>query len=184
MIPEQHITTLIRKGVGNLVSWLLFNSCIVLFLTYMFCLCYLPSQLRPYKENFLFPVPARITFGECIKKIVILISLYLMYFALQLIFFRWKKIHFSLKLRFYTISRSASTIEIHFSWYVQNVKSFLSQKSRFDLVERIKNENKNRTRASLFQSSEDGKQEFFMWPNEAHKSYTFTIYLYTENCNF
>ena len=30
----------------------------------------------------------------------------------------------------------------------------------------MKNKNKNRTRASLFQSSEDGKQEkFFMWPN-------------------
>ena len=52
-------------------------------------------------------------------------------------------------------------IEIHFKWYVENVKLFLSQKSRFDFVEEIKNENKNRTRAPLFQSSEDGKQEIF-----------------------
>ena len=52
-------------------------------------------------------------------------------------------------------------IEIHFSWYVENVKLFLSQKSQFDLVEKIKNENKNRTLASLFKPSEDGKQEFF-----------------------
>ena len=39
------------------------------------------------------------------------------------------------------------------------VKSLLSQKSQFDL-EKIKN--KNRTRASLFQSTEDGKQEIFL----------------------
>ena len=35
-------------------------------------------------------------------------------------------------------------------------------KSQFDLVKKIKNENKKRTRASLFQSSEDGKQEIFL----------------------
>ena len=63
-----------------------------------------------------------------------------------------------MKIRFYPILRSASMIEIHFSWYVGNVKLFLSQKSKFDLVEKIKNKTKNRTHASLFQSSEDGKQ--------------------------
>ena len=48
---------------------------------------------------------------------------------------------------------------------MENVKSFLSQKSQFDHVEKIKDKNKKRTRASLFQSSEDGKQEkYFMWP--------------------
>ena len=47
-------------------------------------------------------------------------------------------------------------------------KSFLSQKSEFDLVEKLKNRNENRRRASLFQSSEDGKQEKkFMWPYQA-----------------
>ena len=41
----------------------------------------------------------------------------------------------------------------------------MSQKSQFDLVEKIKNKNKKRTHASLFQFSEDGKQEiYFMWP--------------------
>ena len=55
-------------------------------------------------------------------------------------------------MSFYPILRSASTIEIHFTY---------DQKSRFDLVEKIKNEYKNRTRASLFQSSEDRKREFF-----------------------
>ena len=70
-----------------------------------------------------------------------------------------------MKIRFYPILRSASMIEIHFSWYVENVKLFLSQKSQFDLAEKIKNKNKKRTRASLFQCSEDGKQEKkFMWP--------------------
>ena len=48
---------------------------------------------------------------------------------------------------------------------MENVKLFLSQKSQFHLVERIKNKNKKRTRASLFQSSEDGNLEiFFTWP--------------------
>ena len=48
---------------------------------------------------------------------------------------------------------------------MENAKLFLSQKSQFDLVEKIKDKNKKRTRASLFQSSEDGKQEiYFMWP--------------------
>ena len=42
------------------------------------------------------------------------------------------------------------------------VKLFLSQKYQFDLVEKVKNKNKSRTRASLFQSSEDGKQEYFL----------------------
>ena len=46
---------------------------------------------------------------------------------------------------------------------MENVKLFLSQKSQFDIVKKIRN--KNRTRASLFQSSYDGKREyFFMWP--------------------
>ena len=54
------------------------------------------------------------------------------------------------------------------------VKLFLSQKSQFDLVEKIKNKNKNRTRASLFQSSEDGKQEnSFMWP-KFHEQFSYT----------
>ena len=53
-------------------------------------------------------------------------------------------------------------IEIHCTWYVENVKLFLSQQSHFDLVENIKNRNKNRTRASLLQSSEDGKQFFYV----------------------
>ena len=46
------------------------------------------------------------------------------------------------------------------------VKLLWSQKSQFDLVEKIKNKSKNCTLASLFQSSEDGKREiYFMWPN-------------------
>ena len=52
-------------------------------------------------------------------------------------------------------------IEIHLAWYVENVKLFLSQKSQFDLIEKVKNKNKKRTRASLFRSSEDRKQEIF-----------------------
>ena len=42
---------------------------------------------------------------------------------------------------------------------MESVKNFLSQESKFDPVEKIKNKNKNRRRASLFGSSEDGKQE-------------------------
>ena len=48
---------------------------------------------------------------------------------------------------------------------MENIKLFFSQKSQFDLVEKIKHKNEKRTRASFFQSSEDGKQNiFFMWP--------------------
>ena len=47
---------------------------------------------------------------------------------------------------------------------MENVKLFFYQKSQFDLVEKIKNKNKNRTRASISQFSEDGKQEFLMLP--------------------
>ena len=50
---------------------------------------------------------------------------------------------------------------------MENAKLFLSQKSWVDPVEKLKNKNKNRTRASLFQFSEDGKQEiYFMWPKK------------------
>ena len=70
-------------------------------------------------------------------------------------------------------------IEIHFSWYVENVRLFLSQKSQFELEEKIKNKIKNCTRASLIQSSEDGKQEIFFyvalrWKNELN----FMLFLY------
>ena len=44
---------------------------------------------------------------------------------------------------------------------MENVILFLSQKSQFHIVEKIKNKNKKRTRASLFQSTEDGKQDIF-----------------------
>ena len=80
-----------------------------------------------------------------------------MYLALQLIVLPFTII----EIHFYLILQSPSMIEIHSSWYVGNVELFLSQKSKFDLVEKIQNENKNCTHASLFQSLEDGKQEFF-----------------------
>ena len=50
-----------------------------------------------------------------------------------------------------------------------NVKLFLSHKSQIYLVEDKENKNEYRTRASLFQSSEDGKQEFFYVALEKYK---------------
>ena len=48
---------------------------------------------------------------------------------------------------------------------MENLRLFLSQKPQFEREEKIKNKNKKRTRASLFRSSEDGKQEILcMWP--------------------
>ena len=48
---------------------------------------------------------------------------------------------------------------------MENVKLLFSQKPQINLVERMKIKIKKRTRASLFQSSEDGKQgKNFMWP--------------------
>ena len=49
---------------------------------------------------------------------------------------------------------------------MENLRLFLSQKPQFKLEKKIKNNNKKCTSASLFQSSEDGKQEKkFMWPS-------------------
>ena len=48
-------------------------------------------------------------------------------------------------------------IEIHFSRYVENVKSFLSKKSQFELVQKIKI---NCTRASLFNFKKMGNKTF------------------------
>ena len=45
---------------------------------------------------------------------------------------------------------------------MENVKLYFSKKSQFDLVEKTRNKNKNRTRASLFQSLGDEKQENFL----------------------
>ena len=97
-------------------------------------------------------------------KILFFIALNFMYLALQLIFFGESRSVLSfmlIKLRFYPILRSSSMIEMHFTWYVENVKLSLSRKSQFDLLEKIKNKDKKRTHASLFQSLEDGKQEIF-----------------------
>ena len=88
-----------------------------------------------------------------------------MYLALQLIVFRWKQIHFVLYMIKDTFL-SDFTIYFYdrntFTWYVDIMKLWLSQIPQFDLVEKIKDKNKKRTRASLFQSSEDGKQEIFL----------------------
>ena len=57
---------------------------------------------------------------------------------------------------------------------MENIKFVLSKKSPFELVEKIKNKNKNGTCASLFQFSEDGKQEnSFMWP-KFHEQFSYT----------
>ena len=53
---------------------------------------------------------------------------------------------------------------------MEHAKLFLSQKSQFDFVETIENKNKNRTRASLFQSSEDGKQEKIVYVTQTEYS--------------
>ena len=44
---------------------------------------------------------------------------------------------------------------------MENVELFLSEKSQFDLVEKIKNENKYRTRASLLNLQRTGNKKFF-----------------------
>ena len=62
---------------------------------------------------------------------------------------------------------------------MENAKLFLSQKSQLDFVEKIKNKNKKRTRASLSQSSEDVKQEnFFMWPKDLRFSELRSLHIF------
>ena len=65
---------------------------------------------------------------------------------------------------------------------MERVKLFLSQKYQFELVEKIKDINKKRTRASLFQSAKDGKQDKkVMWPNMKMKEWFSTPERYTYN---
>ena len=45
---------------------------------------------------------------------------------------------------------------------MENVKLLLSRNSQFRLEEKIKNKNKIRTRASLFQFAEEERQEYFL----------------------
>ena len=66
---------------------------------------------------------------------------------------------------------------------MENVKLFLSQKSQFYLVEKIKKKNRKRTRALLFQSSEDGKQDFFMWPKLQYRVFWLPLLIYVLTLN-
>jgi len=96
------------------------------------------------------------------EKKLFFISLNLMYLALQLIVFRWKQIYFSfilIEIRLCPILRSTSTIEIHFTWYVENVELFLSQKSQFDLVEKIKNKIRNARAHQFFNLQRTGNKK-------------------------
>ena len=61
-----------------------------------------------------------------------------------------------IKIRAYPILRSTSMIEIHLSWYVENVKIISVEKISVSTFREDKN--KNRTRPSLFQFPEDGKR--------------------------
>ena len=76
------------------------------------------------------------------EKNIVFISLNLIYFPLQLIAFGESRSIILIKIRLYPISRSASMIEIHFTWYVENVKLFLSRTSQYQLVEKIENKSK------------------------------------------
>ena len=64
-------------------------------------------------------------------------------------------------MRFYPVLRSTSMIEIYFTYYVENVTLFLSQKSQFDLVEKIKNKNKKRTH-HFFKLQRTGNKTIFL----------------------
>ena len=88
-----------------------------------------------------------------------------MYLALQFIICLWKQIHFLLYF-------NKNTFLSNFTICLYNGNTFLiiCRKSKIIPVAKIsiwhcrkdKNKNKNRMRTSLFQSSEDGKQEIFL----------------------
>ena len=129
-------------------------------------------------KKFLFPVPARINFGKVTKKLYFYFIVFDV-FCTTINCFLVKEDPFFLKITF--------LYDFKICFYNRNTFLMICAKCKIIPVSKIsiwpcrKDKNKNRTRASLFQSSEDGKQEFFfMWPNETHRSYTFTIYLYTD----
>ena len=122
-------------------------------------------KVRPYKKNHCFLSQRASLLERASRKILFFIALNLMYLALQLIFFGESRSVLSfmlIKLRFYPILRSSSMIEIHFTWYVENAKLFLSQKSQFDLVEKIKI--KNARAHHFFNLQRTANKIFFMWP--------------------
>ena len=145
-------------------QWQIHYTLQIIDITLQLIFCISNLIFRPY---LLFPVLSRITFGKRIKKNSIFYFIWCFLYYNGLFFGESRSIlSFTfIKIRFYPILRSTCMIEIHFTWYVENVKLFFSQKSQIDLVEKIKNKDKNRTCASLFQSSEDGKQKnCFMSP--------------------
>ena len=99
-----------------------------------------------------------------------------MYLALQLIVFGESRSIYPftlIKIRFYPILRSTSMIEIHFLWYGENVRLFLSQKSQYDLVEKIKNKIKNARAHHFLNLLRTGNKKFFLcglrydsWPEQ------------------
>ena len=119
--------------------------------------------IRPTKKKFLFPVLARITFGERIKK----------NFIFYFIEFVTTINYVSVKTEPFCPLFQSKYFSIQFTIWFHDRNTFLMiwGKCKIIPVSEIlgwpcrKNKNKNRTRASLFQLSEDGKQEIsFMWP--------------------
>ena len=119
-------------------------------------------MFRPYKIS-CFPSQHASLLESASGKILFFISLNLKYLALQLFVFRWKQIYFVL---YFNKNMFLSDFTICF--YDRNTFHMIYGKNKIILVSKIsiwpcrKDKNKKRTRASLFQSSEDGKQEFFL----------------------
>ena len=129
-----------------------------------------------------FPSHRASLFESASRKFLFFISLNLMYLALQLIVFRWKQIHFVLYF-----DRNTFLSNFTICFYDRNIFHMICGKCRINPVSKIsiwpRRENKNHTRASLFQSLEDGKQDTFLcglykrW-NLNHFLYLITIHKY------
>ena len=109
---------------------------------------YHTGLIRPCKEISCFPSRHASLLESPSRKILFFITLTLKYLELQLIVFLWKQIHFVLHFNkncFDPVLRSTSMIEIHISWYEENVKLFLSEKSQFAFRKDKKIEKKSHT---------------------------------------
>ena len=66
---------------------------------------------------------------------------------------------------------------------MENVKLLLSQTSQFHPLEKMKNKSKKRTRATLFPSSEEGKQENLLFGLTEFKVNCFSRQVKKPSCN-
>ena len=120
---------------------------------------------RQYKKDSCFSSQRASLLESASRKCLLFISLNLMYLAMQSMVFRWTQIHFVIyfnKNTFISDFKICSYDSHTFHMICGKFEIILVSKISFWPCRKDKNKNKNHTRASLFQSSEDGTQEILL----------------------